>query len=55
MLWSLSRGLARRPEDYYRYLALADGPRQGDLDGRSQLSQLHYFGFIEFILDACHD
>lgn len=55
MLWSLSRGLARRHEDYYRYLALADSPRQGDLDGRGQLSQRHYFGFIEFMLDVCHD
>lgn len=54
-LWSLSRGLARRHEDYYRYLALADNPRQGDLDGRGQLSQRHYFGFIEFMLDVCHD
>jgi Fic family protein len=54
-LWSLSRGLARRHEDYYRVLAMADRPREGDLDGRGQMSQKHYFAFIEFMLDVCHD
>jgi Fic family protein len=54
-LWSLSRGLARRHEDYYSVLARADRPREGDLDGRGQMSQKHYFGFIEFMLDVCHD
>jgi len=54
-LWSLSRGLARRHEDYYRTLAMADRPREGDYDGRGQMSQKHYFAFIEFMLDVCHD
>lgn len=54
-LWSLSRGLARRHEDYYNALAKADRPREGDLDGRGQMSQKHYFSFIEFMLDVCHD
>lgn len=54
-LWSLARGLARRHEEYYRMLALADRPREGDLDGRGQMSRRHYFGFIEFMLDVCHD
>lgn len=54
-LWSLSRGLARRHEEYYSALAKADKPREGDLDGRGQLSQKHYFAFIEFMLDVCHD
>ncbi|MGE8097849.1 Fic family protein [Pseudomonas fluorescens] len=54
-LWSLSRGLARRHEEYYRYLALADRPRTGDLDGRGQMSRKHYFEFIEFMLDVCND
>ncbi|WP_085600210.1 MULTISPECIES: Fic family protein [unclassified Pseudomonas] len=54
-LWSLSRGLARRQDEYYRFLALADRPREGDYDGRGQLSQRHYFNFIEFMLDVCHD
>jgi Fic family protein len=54
-LWSLSRGLARRHQDYYLYLSLADSPRQGGMDGHGQLSQRHYFGFIEFMLEVCHD
>jgi Fic family protein len=54
-LWSLSRGIARRYEDYYRYLSQADQARQGDLDGRGQMSRKRYFEFIEFMLDVCHD
>jgi Fic family protein len=54
-LWSLSRGLAHRRQDYYSALSKADRPREGDFDGRGQLSQKHYFGFIEFMLDVCHD
>lgn len=40
-LWSISRGLARGLEDrgeYKRMMDLADTPRQGDLDGRGNLS-----------------
>lgn len=51
--WSLCRGLAYKREDYYRHLALADRPREGDYDGRGQLSRRHFFGFIEFLLDVC--
>jgi Fic family protein len=54
-LWSLSRGLALRHEDYYHMLSMADRPREGDLDGRGQMSQKRYFEFIEFMLDVCHD
>ncbi|WP_458717104.1 Fic family protein [Pseudomonas gregormendelii] len=54
-LWSLSRGLARQHDDYYRTLAMADQPREGDLDGRGQMSQKRYFEFIEFMLQVCHD
>lgn len=54
-LWSLSRGLARRQDDYYRFLSLADRRRENDYDGRGQLSQRHYFNFIEFMLDVCRD
>jgi Fic family protein len=54
-LWSLARGLARRHQDYYAALSNADRPREGDLDGRGQLSQKHYFAFIEFMLNVCHD
>ncbi|WP_448119169.1 Fic family protein [Pseudomonas serbica] len=54
-LWSLSRGLARQHQDYYSALTMADRPREGDLDGRGQLSQRRYFDFIEFMLQVCHD
>jgi Fic family protein len=40
-LWSISRGLARGLQDrgeYKRMMDLADTPRQGDLDGRGNLS-----------------
>jgi Fic family protein len=40
-LWSVSRGLARGLEsrtDYKRMMDYADMPRQGDLDGRGNLS-----------------
>lgn len=36
-------------------MANADRLREGDFDGRGQLSQKHYFAFIEFMLDVCHD
>jgi len=54
-LWSLSRGLARQHQDYYSALTMADRPREGDLDGRGQLSQRRYFEFIELMLQVCHD
>jgi len=54
-LWSLSRGLARQHQDYYTALTMADRRREGDLDGRGQLSQRRYFEFIEFMLQVCHD
>lgn len=54
-VWSLPRGLYQRREAYYSALAKADRAREGDLDGRGQLSQKHYFAFIEFMLDVCHE
>ncbi|VVM72351.1 hypothetical protein PS862_03604 [Pseudomonas fluorescens] len=54
-LWSLSRGLARQHQSYYSVLTMADRRREGDLDGRGQLSQRRYFEFIEFMLQVCHD
>ena len=38
-LWSANRGLARRRDEYYARLAVADEPRRGDLDGRGNLSE----------------
>lgn len=57
-LWSISRGLARGIEDrgdYKRMMDYADTPRQGDRDGRSNLSEqaLHSFcrWFLRVMLD----
>src|SRR5690606_11418226 len=38
-VWCLSRGLAKTSSQYRSLLALADHPRQGDLDGRGALTQ----------------
>ncbi|MBV6752268.1 Fic family protein [Pseudomonas chlororaphis] len=54
-LWSLSRGLARQQNAYYAFLANADKPRRGDLDGRGQLTQAGLFEFVGFMLETCLD
>ncbi|MGE8497488.1 MAG: Fic family protein [Pseudomonas sp.] len=54
-LWSLSRGLARRQDDYYAKLRAADQPRRGDLDGRGQLTQAGLIDFVRFMLEVCKD
>ncbi len=57
-LWSVSRGLARGLEsrtDYKRMMDHADMPRQGDLDGRGNLSQRALIEFITWFLKVCLD
>lgn len=54
-LWSLSRGLARKQDEYYARLRNADQARRGDLDGRGQLSQAGLLEFMNFMLDTCID
>jgi Fic family protein len=57
-LWSVSRGLARGLEsrnDYKRMMAHADMPRQGDLDGRGNLSQQALVEFTAWFLKICLD
>jgi Fic family protein len=54
-LWSLSRGVARKQDEYYGRLRAADQPRRGDLDGRGQLTQGGLFEFVEFMLQVCID
>ena len=44
-LWSVARGLARNEDRYKNLLDQADGAREGDLDGRGNLTQR---GLIEF-------
>ena len=54
-LWSPSRGLARRRDDYMSHLAAADSPRRNDTDGRGELSERGLAEFIEFFLEVCLD
>lgn len=57
-LWSVSRGLARGLEsrqDYKSKMDYADTPRQGDLDGRGNLSQKALIEFIRWFLEVCLD
>jgi len=49
-LWSISRGLARRVEDYKSLLMQADEPRRGDLDGRGSLTAAGLLIFCTFFL-----
>ena len=57
-LWSISRGLARglkAPSEYKQMMDLADTPRQGDLDGRGNLSLKALNEFILWFLQVCFD
>jgi len=57
-LWSVSRGLARGLDsrgDYKRMMDHADMPRQGDLDGRGNLSQRALIDFMLWFLRVCLD
>ncbi|MDR3440598.1 Fic family protein [Telmatospirillum sp.] len=57
-LWSVSRGLARgltSRGDYKQMMDHADMPRQGDLDGRGNLSQRALVYFSLWFLKVCLD
>jgi len=54
-LWNVSRGLARKRDSYRAHLASADAPREGDLDGRGNLSNRTLTEFCEFFLSICLD
>ncbi len=57
-LWSVSRGLARGLDsrsDYQRMMDHADTPRQGDLDGRGNLSRRALGEFTAWFLKICLD
>ena len=54
-LWSLSRGFAKTAKTYKEKLALADSPRQGDLDGRGNLSEKGLVDFIGYGLRTATD
>jgi Fic family protein len=57
-LWSASRGLARglnSRSEYKRMMDHADMPRQGDLDGRGNLSLRSLNDFVLWFLQVCLD
>ncbi len=54
-LWTLSRGLARWRQRYYKALETADLGRQGNLDGRGNLSDAGLAGFCVFFLETMLD
>ncbi len=54
-LWSINRGLARQRERYYEKLDGADSARQGDLDGRGNLSQKMLWEWCRYFVDLCED
>jgi Fic family protein len=54
-LWNLSRGLARRRDDYMAALTWADAPRRNDYDGRGNLSSEGLTRFCCFLLEVCLD
>jgi Fic family protein len=57
-LWSISRGLARGLEsrtEYKQKMDLADTPRQGDLDGRGNLSERALIDFVTWFLSVALD
>lgn len=54
-LWSPLRGFARSHDAYYAYLAAADEPRAGDLDGRGNLSEAGLLAWIDYVIGVCLD
>ena len=54
-LWSVARGLAREQVRYKQLLMQADGPREGDRDGRGSLTQRGLVEFCRFFLDRAVD
>ena len=54
-LWSVNCGLARQRERYYEMLDGADSARQGDLDGRGNLSQKMLWAWCRYFIDLCED
>ena len=54
-LWMVSRGLARRRDEYLAALAGGDAPRRHDLDGRGHLSDEGLTRFCRFFLGTATD
>ena len=57
-LWSISRGLARGLKSRTEYKAMmdrADSPREGDFDGRGNLSRKAFVEFTQWFLEVALD
>jgi len=54
-LWTVSRALARRRDEYMAALAGADSERSNDYDGRGNLSLRALGEFCRFFLETCLD
>lgn len=54
-LWRVSRGFARNNVEYKARLAEADRDRQGDVDGRGNLSQAGMDRWCRFVVDTALD
>src|SRR6185437_14841582 len=57
-LWSISRGLARglkSRREYKTMMDRADAPREGDLDGRGNLSRAALIEFTRWFLEVALD
>lgn len=54
-LWSINRGLARNRDKYYALLDAADSHRQGDLDGRGNLSEKLLRQWCEWFVSIAED
>jgi Fic family protein len=54
-LWSISRGLGRKRQEYYDHLRRADEKRLTDHDGRGYLSEKRLHEFCEFMLETALD
>ncbi len=57
-LWSVNRGLARnltKENGYYHAMASADTLRQGDYDGRGNLSEKAFVNWAQMFIDTCRD
>lgn len=54
-LWSMARGMARQRDRYFSALSAADRPREGDTDGRGNLSQRGLLEFVRFFCETAHD
>lgn len=54
-LWSVTRGLAQDKQRYFALLSNADMPRQGDLDGRGNLSEKALYQWCVYFIETCSD